>query len=101
MENIKAILQQASEDYYNGKPSMSDEQFDKLAEYAKYDEVGFSSRDNRIPHAFQMYSLQKIFCCIVTQQEHCIISLQKHNLYLITTVICLQKTLPKIDSLRI
>jgi DNA ligase (NAD+) len=40
---------------------MSDEQFDKLAEYAKYDEVGFSSRDNRIPHAFQMYSLQKIF----------------------------------------
>jgi len=61
MENIKAILQQASEDYYNGKPSMSDEQFDKLAIYAKYDEVGFSSRDNRIPHAFQMYSLQKIF----------------------------------------
>jgi|TARA_R110001592_G_scaffold141886_1_gene363811 NAD-dependent DNA ligase len=61
MENIKAILQQASEDYYNGKPSMSDEQFDKLATYAKYDEVGFFSRDNRIPHAFQMYSLQKIF----------------------------------------
>jgi len=61
MEKIKEVLQQASEDYYNGKPSMSDEQFDKLAEYAKYDEVGFSSRDNRIPHAFQMYSLQKIF----------------------------------------
>jgi DNA ligase (NAD+) len=40
---------------------MSDEQFDKLATYAKYDEVGFFSRDNRIPHAFQMYSLQKIF----------------------------------------
>ncbi len=61
MENIKAILQQASEDYYNGKPTMSDEQFDKLAQYAEYDEVGFTSRDNRIPHAFQMYSLQKIF----------------------------------------
>jgi len=61
MENIKAILQQASEDYYNGKPTMSDEQFDKLATYAQYDEVGFSSRDNRVPHAFQMYSLQKIF----------------------------------------
>ena len=61
MENIKAILQQASEDYYNGKPTMSDEQFDKLAVYAKYDEVGYSSRDNRVPHAFQMYSLQKIF----------------------------------------
>jgi len=61
MENIKALLQQASEDYYNGKPTMSDEQFDKLAQYAQYDEVGFYSRDNRIPHAFQMYSLQKIF----------------------------------------
>ena len=61
MENIKATLQQASEDYYNGKPTMSDEQFDKLAVYAEYEEVGFSSRDNRIPHAFQMYSLQKIF----------------------------------------
>jgi NAD-dependent DNA ligase len=61
MENMKALLQQASEDYYNGKPSMSDEQFDKLAVYAEYDEVGYSSRDNRVPHAFQMYSLQKIF----------------------------------------
>jgi DNA ligase (NAD+) len=40
---------------------MSDDPFDKLAIYAQYDEVGFSSRDNRIPHAFQMYSLQKIF----------------------------------------
>jgi DNA ligase (NAD+) len=40
---------------------MSDEQFDKLAVYAKYDEVGYSSRDNRVPHEFQMYSLQKIF----------------------------------------
>jgi DNA ligase (NAD+) len=61
MEKIKEVLQQASEDYYNGKPTMSDEQFDKLAVYAKYDEVGYSSRDNRVPHAFQMYSLQKIF----------------------------------------
>jgi len=61
MENIKEILQLASEDYYNGNPTMSDEQFDKLAVYAQYEEVGFSSRDNRVPHAFQMYSLQKIF----------------------------------------
>jgi DNA ligase (NAD+) len=61
MENLKEVLQKAATDYYNGNPTMSDEQFDKLAEYAQYDEVGFSSRDNRIPHAFQMYSLQKIF----------------------------------------
>ena len=50
MENIKALLQQASEDYYNGKPTMSDEQFDKLAVYAKYDEVGYSSRDLSLIH---------------------------------------------------
>jgi len=61
MENIKEVLQKAATDYYNGSPTMSDEQFDKLAEYGKYEEVGFSSRDNRVPHAFQMYSLQKIF----------------------------------------
>ena len=61
MENIKEVLQKAATDYYNGNPTMSDEQFDKLAQYAEYDEVGFTSRDNRIPHAFQMYSLQKIF----------------------------------------
>jgi DNA ligase (NAD+) len=61
MENIKEVLQKAATDYYNGNSTMSDEQFDKLAEYAQYDEVGFSSRDNRVPHAFQMYSLQKVF----------------------------------------
>ena len=61
MENIKEVLQQAALDYYNGNPTMSDEQFDKLAEYGKYEEVGFSSRDNRVPHAFQMFSLQKVF----------------------------------------
>jgi DNA ligase (NAD+) len=61
MENIKQLLQRAATDYYNGNPTLTDEQFDKLSVYAQYDEVGFSSRDNRIPHAFQMYSLQKIF----------------------------------------
>ena len=61
MENIKEVLQKAAADYYSGNATMSDEQFDKLSQYAEYDEVGFSSRDNRVPHAFQMYSLQKIF----------------------------------------
>jgi DNA ligase (NAD+) len=61
METIKQLLQRAATDYYNGNPTLTDEQFDKLSVYAQYDEVGFSSRDNRVPHAFQMYSLQKIF----------------------------------------
>lgn len=61
MKNLKAILQQASTDYYNGNPTMSDTAFDKLVEISGYDEVGFSSNSNRIPHLHQMYSLQKVF----------------------------------------
>jgi DNA ligase (NAD+) len=61
MENLKAILQQASTEYYNGNPTMSDTAFDKLVEISGYDEVGFSSSNNRIPHLHQMYSLQKVF----------------------------------------
>jgi DNA ligase (NAD+) len=40
---------------------MSDKEFDRLAQVAEFDEVGFNSRDNRTPHAFPMYSLQKVF----------------------------------------
>ena len=32
MENVKALLRQAALAYYNGKPFMSDEEFDRLAE---------------------------------------------------------------------
>jgi len=60
-KNIKAILREAAEAYYKGTPKMSDQEFDKLAEVAAFDEVGTSSRDNRTPHAFPMYSLQKVF----------------------------------------
>jgi NAD-dependent DNA ligase len=61
MENLKVILQQASIDYYNGNPTMSDTAFDKLVEISGYEEVGLHSSDNRIPHLHQMYSLQKVF----------------------------------------
>ena len=61
MENLKAVLQQAADDYYNGNPTMSDAAFDKLAEASGYEEVGTSSGGNRIPHMYQMYSLQKVF----------------------------------------
>ena len=61
MENLKAVLEQAAVDYYNGNPTMSDAAFDKLAEASGYEEVGTSSSGNRIPHMYQMYSLQKVF----------------------------------------
>ena len=60
-KNIKAILREAATAYYEGKPTMSDREFDQLARVAEFDEVGTSSRDNRTPHAFPMYSLQKVF----------------------------------------
>jgi DNA ligase (NAD+) len=61
MENLKAVLQQAADDYYNGNPTMSDAAFDKLAEASGYEEVGTSSSGNRVSHMYQMYSLQKVF----------------------------------------
>jgi DNA ligase (NAD+) len=59
MENVKALLRRAAMAYYNGKPFMSDEEFDRLAELHNFEEVG--SADGRFPHTFRMYSLQKIF----------------------------------------
>ena len=61
MENIKASLRRAAIAYYNGSPIMSDAEFDRLAELVNYEDVGASSKDNRYPHAFQMFSLQKVF----------------------------------------
>ena len=59
MENIKALLRRAAMAYYNGKPILSDEEFDRLAELHNFEEVG--TTDGRIPHAYRMYSLQKVF----------------------------------------
>ena len=61
MENIKASLRRAAIAYYNGNPIMSDSEFDRLAQLVNYEDVGASSKDNRYPHAFQMFSLQKVF----------------------------------------
>jgi len=59
MENIKEYLRKASEAYYKGEPFISDEEFDELARVSGYEEVGTTT--GRIPHAFRMYSLQKVF----------------------------------------
>ena len=61
MKNIKEFLRNASESYYNGNPIISDAEFDELSKIAQYDEVGYSSRDNRFPHLYPMFSLQKVF----------------------------------------
>lgn len=58
---MKTFLDYASTKYYAGDPIISDEEFDKLAEYCNYESVGTSVVGNSVPHAFPMWSLQKIY----------------------------------------
>ena len=59
MENINALLRRAALSYYNGKPMMSDAEFDRLAELCNFEEVGHSG--GKIKHYYQLFSLQKVF----------------------------------------
>ena len=60
MENyLENKLRKASSAYYSGSPIMTDQEFDALARATNFKEVG--TREGRIPHAFRMWSLQKVF----------------------------------------
>ena len=61
MKNLEALLKQAKVAYYNGKPFMSDEVYDRLESQVETFTIGAESSDNRYPHAYQMYSLQKVY----------------------------------------
>ena len=64
MKNLETLLNQARFSYYNGKPIMSDEAYDRLEEQlGVVNKVGYDvdSKDTRYPHAFPMYSLQKSY----------------------------------------
>jgi len=58
---MKNFLDYASAKYYAGEPVISDEEFDKLAEYYRYEGVGAPVVGDRIRHAFPMWSLQKCY----------------------------------------
>lgn len=58
---MKTFLDYASAKYYAGEPIISDEEFDKLAEYHGYEGVGAPVVGDRIAHAFPMWSLQKCY----------------------------------------
>lgn len=58
---MKTFLDYASSKYYAGDPIISDEEFDKLAEYHGYQSVGAPVLGDRIAHAFPMWSLQKCY----------------------------------------
>ena len=61
MKNLEALLKQAKVAYCNGKPFMSDQVYDRLESQVETFTIGAESSDNRYPHAYQMYSLQKVY----------------------------------------
>ena len=72
MKNLEALIKQAKMAYYNGKPFMSDEVYDRLeSQLDVFNDVKISVRNTvghehdprsiRYPHAFPMYSLQKVY----------------------------------------
>ena len=60
---MKEFLDSASSAYYEGNPTISDEEFDRLASVYNYNSVGYVVTDG-IPHLYKMYSLQKFFSLV-------------------------------------
>jgi len=58
--NNKDLLDKAAKAYYEGKPLLSDEEFDRLAEREGYEPVGYNP-DAKRKHLFPLFSLQKVF----------------------------------------
>ena len=59
-KDIRAFLSKCRDAYFNGRPLIPDETYDRLVENVNTDEVG-SATDSRFKHPFQMFSLQKVF----------------------------------------
>lgn len=47
--------------YYAGTPVIADEEFDRLADYYGYENVGAAVQGNTVAHPFPMWSLQKCY----------------------------------------
>lgn len=58
---MNTFLDYASAKYYAGDPIISDEEFDKLAEYHGYETIGTGVLADRVAHPFPMWSLQKCY----------------------------------------
>lgn len=60
MKNLETFLDLASKAYYDGKPIISDAQFDQLADSISYSKIGTKSAVTE-KHLYPMYSLQKYY----------------------------------------
>ena len=61
MEKLEGLIKQARIAYYNGRPFMSDEVYDRLESQLASLEVGHEVTGKRKAHAYPMYSLQKVY----------------------------------------
>lgn len=61
MQSIKDYLDAASAAYYAGKPFLTDDVFDRLAESAGYNKVGAKQHEHLHLHYARMYSLDKYY----------------------------------------
>ena len=61
MNKIEQYLKLASDAYYSGKPFLSDDVFDRLAESIGFNEVGAKQHEHLVKHYKQLYSLDKYY----------------------------------------
>lgn len=61
MTSLSNFLDNASKQYYDGTPIISDSQFDYLADMIGYNRVGAQVCGKTAKHEFRMYSLQKYY----------------------------------------
>lgn len=60
-EKLINFLDIACTHYYEGKPIISDAQFDALADSVGYSRVGYNPNKKTAKHLYQLYSLQKYY----------------------------------------
>jgi len=61
MNKLHKFLDQASQTYYAGTPTISDQVFDQLADSCGYNKIGAVAHGKKAKHLYPMYSLQKFY----------------------------------------
>jgi DNA ligase (NAD+) len=58
---MKTFLDKAAQDYYDGTPSLTDDEWDYLAREYNYENVGAKPKGKVRKHLYRLYSLDKVF----------------------------------------